>query len=205
MKNTQDENVGRAVSMVGHRSQGHLNPLRTFAHVNLREIRQMIYIGVFAAILIVGVHHFANEFAWYWIFRWFDNPMHILGGALAGYFGIVTYMCFVLFLHSRGNRVGKVAIAVVDGIGEGESVGQSSRALDITLGRSVLISLISAFVVGVLWEFLEYCFGLSGLGVDHRLDTIADMINDMMGGITVAIITFSLLFKLSKVDSEGDN
>lgn len=183
---------------------GHLNPLRTFAHVSLREIRQMVYIGVFAAALIVGIHHFANDFAWYWIFRWFDNPMHILGGALAGYFGIVTYMCFVLFLHSRGNKVGKVATTVVDGIGEG-AIRQNTDTLDITLGRSVLVSLISAFIVGISWEFLEYCFGLSGLGIDHRVDTIADIINDMMGGITVAIITFSLLFKLSKVEPRGDN
>jgi hypothetical protein len=202
MKNTLDKNDGSVVSKAG--LQGHLNPLRTFAHVDLRAIRQMVYIGVFAAVLIVGIHHFANDFAWYWIFRWFDNPMHILGGALAGYFGIVTYMCFVLFLHSRGNKVGKVTTAVVDGIGEG-AIRQDTGTLDITLGRSVLVSLISAFIVGISWEFLEYCFGLSGLGIDHRVDTIADVINDMMGGITVAVITFSLLFKLSKVEHKGDN
>ncbi len=54
------------------------------------SMRMPVYVGLGIAAFIVSVHGFAGSFGWYWTFRWFDNPMHVLGGVLAGYFGIVA-------------------------------------------------------------------------------------------------------------------
>ncbi|MFZ2832083.1 MAG: hypothetical protein WAZ40_02930 [Minisyncoccia bacterium] len=43
---------------------------------------------VFFLVAIAVVNGFAGYYHWYWIYRWFDMPMHFLGGAWLAGFGI---------------------------------------------------------------------------------------------------------------------
>lgn len=64
----------------------------TLKTMNGESIRKPIYIGVLIAVIVIALHAGASYFSWYWIFRWFDIPMHIMGGVFAGYAGMVIYM-----------------------------------------------------------------------------------------------------------------
>ncbi len=57
----------------------------------LLSLRKPVYVGVAMAVAVVALHGMASVFGWYWIFRWFDNPMHVLGGMFAGFLGLVAY------------------------------------------------------------------------------------------------------------------
>jgi hypothetical protein len=56
------------------------------------SMRMPVYVGLFIAIIVIALHGLASIFGWYWIFRWFDTPMHVLGGLFAGYLGIIIYV-----------------------------------------------------------------------------------------------------------------
>ena len=64
----------------------------TFKNMGTESIRKPIYLGVIIVTIVIALHAAASYFGWYWIFRWFDIPMHILGGVFAGYLGMVIYM-----------------------------------------------------------------------------------------------------------------
>ncbi len=64
----------------------------TFKNMGTESIRKPIYLGVVIVTIVIALHAGASYFGWYWIFRWFDIPMHILGGVFAGYVGMVVYM-----------------------------------------------------------------------------------------------------------------
>ncbi len=38
--------------------------------------------------LLAGLHIYALEHFWYWLYPWFDLPMHMLGGAAIGTFAV---------------------------------------------------------------------------------------------------------------------
>ena len=119
------------------------------------SFRTPVYFGLGIAILVVLLHGLASTFGWYWIFRWFDTPMHVLGGLFAGYFGIA---CSVFFSKNTKKK------------------------------PSLWIALLAALIVGVLWEILEYAYGLAGLDSIHRFDTIKDLLNDMTGGVLSLLV-----------------
>lgn len=129
-------------------------------------LRKRLYIGVSLAIILIGFDAIANNFSWYWIFRWLDNPMHIFGGLIASYFGILLWYIYKWF------KSGRVA-----------------TAQELVKNSSVIIpGLIVVLIMGISWEILEYAFDLSGLDFIHRADTIMDIINDVLGGILAIII-----------------
>jgi hypothetical protein len=130
------------------------------------KLRQIMYIGFVCAALVVGIHWVANENALYWVFHWLDIPMHIAGG----------------FTAAMGS------IWLIETIRYGAK-------LSVERGSQLFVWGISgAFVVGLLWEFLEMYYGLSGFSGIYRIDTIADLINDMIGGV-FGVIYWKLLIK----------
>jgi len=46
--------------------------------------KRILSIGVALLYTLAVLHVLAERNAWYWTYRWFDVPMHILGGAWAG-------------------------------------------------------------------------------------------------------------------------
>jgi magnesium-transporting ATPase (P-type) len=53
------------------------------------SIRQRFYITLVFAFIIISIHKIATELYLYWIYRWFDIPMHILGGLMVGLFTFI--------------------------------------------------------------------------------------------------------------------
>jgi hypothetical protein len=48
--------------------------------------------------------------------------------------------------------------------------------------------LIGVLIVGILWEVLEWMYGLSGLSVLYRYDVIKDIVDDLIGGLGACLI-----------------
>lgn len=128
--------------------------------VSLRSIS-----ALFAAIVVL---HFAAIMQhWYWSIRWFDIPMHYLGGVFAG---MLFYWIFSEALTALTNA--KVPFWVL---------------FAFTLGWAALI--------GVIWEFSEYASDMLLLGrveVIERAqqgmqDTMEDLFLDLLGGASVAL------------------
>lgn len=118
-------------------------------------LRKIMYIGMALASVVVAFHWIANETSLYWIFRWLDIPMHILGGFMAS-LGSIWIVAMIIFL-TRNQRLGSK--------------------------KEWFWGILGVVIIGVLWEFLEASYGLSGLRGIYFLDTIADIFNDTLGGI----------------------
>lgn len=108
--------------------------------------------------LIVGifvVNLLAMKFHWYSIVWWFDMPMHAVGGL---WVSLAT-----LFIYKY----------------------RSTTAEDISYPRKIFfISLMSVFVIGLLWEVFE--FGIEKIGVvdlANPIDSLSDLCFDLVGGI----------------------
>ena len=163
----------------------------TFSH-----LRKMLYGGVMMAILIVGIHHFASVLSWYWIYKWFDIMMHILGGVLVGYFSLFSVLC-ITYVRSATSDIETHAGS--DEVSEIDTSSPMSQATitrhvvvrDFSITQFIVIAAIGGIIIGVLWELLEYMYGLSGLSPERRLDTIADLINDTLGAIMIAIAMYT--------------
>lgn len=140
-------------------------------------LRSRLYIGVVFAIVFIAIDTVAGKLSWYWIFKWIDIPMHIAGGLLAGYFGILLSYVFV-WINGKG-------LLSLDEIK--------------TKSKVVLPAILLAVIVGISWELLEFYFGLSGLDPIRRADTIFDLFNDTFGGV-LAIGVWKLMNLKSKLN-----
>jgi Na+/melibiose symporter-like transporter len=119
-----------------------------------------MYIGLVLASGVVAFHWLANDSSLYWVFRWLDIPVHMAGGFIAS-LGFIWLVATVLYLRYTKRLEAK---------------------------KAWFWGILGALVIGILWEFLEAAYGLSGLRGIHMLDTIADIFNDTIGGI------FGILF-----------
>lgn len=132
-------------------------------------MRIKLYLSLFVAFCIIVVNYYAGILNAYWLFPWFDIPMHIAGGLMVG-----------LFAQT--------------GI---DFVRQSGFEKQLFKRRFLLVSL-SVFAVGIVWEAVELYFGLTdGLGPISRFDTIKDLIDDIIGG-ALSIWFWSFLFNKNK-------
>ncbi len=123
--------------------------------------KKLLLISLGTVLLLALFHIFALELSWYYIFRWSDVPVHILGGFW------VTITTFWIFLKYR------IADTSLD-----------SRT-------SILIMLISVLIIGVLWEIFELASGNTSLSVrNYWQDTFTDVASGFVGGV-VANIYFS--------------
>ena len=114
-------------------------------------MRTKLYFSLFIAFCIIIVNYYAEIYQVYWLFSWFDIPMHIMGGFMVGSFAQTG----LDYLRSS-NLINK--------------------------NRTILIASAVIFV-GVVWEMVEWRAGITdGLGPISRLDTIKDVIDDIIGG-----------------------
>lgn len=75
--------------------------------------------ALFLSVVLLLLHLYAEAHAWYWIYRWFDIPMHLLGGLTIGTFSVALLGKFrpILFLVVvAGTSVGWEVIEYVSGI-----------------------------------------------------------------------------------------
>lgn len=112
------------------------------------------------ALLVVGifvVNSFALQFSWYWVFWWFDMPMHFLGGLFLGGLSLYIYSHYVLKNNQK----------------------------KWSLYRWFRMVLLFVLSFGVLWEFYEFFIDYFLKHTDNNiLDTLSDVFFDTAGGMS---------------------
>ena len=102
---------------------------------------------------------------WYWRHRWFDLPMHFLGGISVGLFCLFAY---ALYQEVKGNGL----------------LGFRPPAL-------VNLTLVTTATIGVSWEIFEY---FSGRMIRFSWwESLSDVIIGV-GGAELIVLTFIILW-----------
>jgi len=123
-------------------------------------------------ILIIATGHIlALNFYLYWSFKWFDLPVHFLGGMWVALTSL--WLCF----YSRTKRFKE------------------------TKRNIFVISVVSAIVIGLLWELFELTVR-APRAENFLRDTTGDLIMDMLGAVSGYIYYTKFFFEKNKnIDS----
>ena len=70
---------------------------------------------------------------------------------------------------------------------------------DYSNNRKKRFVLLFVLGVGVIWEFIETLYGVGGLSVEYRLNTIKDIFDDVLGGGLSILIWNFLFVKTDKI------
>ncbi len=137
--------------------------------------RLIFFISLLLAIILYVGNSLATEYFWYWRFRWFDIPMHLLGGLLVGLIGPVLWRL---------------------------ASGRSIRPSNLNWTAIMVTSLVAAMIIGVARELFEFgvdrFYGLHlGLKSLHLMqlgwrDTSSDLVDDAIGGLMAGMASFYL-------------
>jgi hypothetical protein len=126
-------------------------------------------------IFILSLHTVATVRFWYWTYPWFDIPMHFLGGILAALTFIWLWRKYFPNFSPKGAE-------------QISSLGGSENLFALLL----ILSFVA--LVGVLWEFAEFLFdvfisagGYARVVQQDAVDTLTDLLFDLLGGLTAAI------------------
>ena len=115
------------------------------------------------AVLILAiavVNCFANAYYWYWQIRWFDMPMHFLGGVWLA--GVAIWWRF-----TSGRCTNEVK----------------------SFWRVILWGVGAAFLVGFAWEVYESTISVLTIGHINAIpDTFSDLFFDTLGGFVTACL-----------------
>jgi len=128
-------------------------------NMNPRQIQIPILLVVFLVAIAI-INGLAEVNHWYWIYRWFDMPMHFAGGAWLAGFG-------VWWQYSRQGLVPGIFFAIL-----GVCI---LFALSIGLLWEAFEAVVSFATVGHMNDIF---------------DTISDVLFDILGGTLVAILIF---------------
>ncbi len=108
---------------------------------------------------IFAVNLLAMKFYWYYTIWWFDMPMHFSGGFFIGLLSLTVYISYFL---------------------------KKNREFDPK--SIILISFLSALIVGVLWELFEFSLDTF---INFRLqdiwDTLSDISFDLAGSLVAGL------------------
>lgn len=120
--------------------------------------RSLVILVVFIAI----VNIIAIQYYWYWRMRWFDMPMHFLGGMwLAG-----MLLWFRFFSHP-------------------------ALEAPTRFSRILFWGLLGSGVLGLGWEVYESSVSLVTIGRINAIpDTLSDLCFDMAGGFLGSVIVW---------------
>lgn len=125
--------------------------------------------AIFSLILLAILHKMAIVLFLYWTTDWFDILMHGLGGWTLG-------LLFLFFFYTSG-------FFKLD----------SSHPFYV-----FVITVGSVLIVGLFWELWEIFVGLTDVLKD-RLDTVADIVMDIIGAI---LSLFYYKLKISKPNND---
>ena len=106
-------------------------------------------------VVLIALHLAGSYFSWYWSYPWFDVIIHILAGLWVG----LVFLWLASYLNQINSLVEYKA-------------------------KSLLIALISAGLIGVVWELLENFGHLAFVNANgYGLNTAMDILNDVIGGV----------------------
>jgi hypothetical protein len=112
--------------------------------------------ALFVLIWAIALLHVAAEYYYlYWMYRWFDIPMHFLGGLWVGL--AMLWVCF---------RSGYVP---------------PERAARY---RPFVVAVVGGMLIGLVWELYEYVVWVvsgKGLPLDYVPDSLLDLVMDFLG------------------------
>ncbi len=109
--------------------------------------------------LLIGLHSTGSYYSLYWRFFWFDIVVHIVSGLWVG--------LIFLWLASVCGQI------------------NSMREYKV---KSLLVALISAVLIGVVWELLENITQITFVKASgYGFNTALDILNDGLGGILACI------------------
>jgi hypothetical protein len=112
---------------------------------------------VFLVVMIGVVNGLAEAHHWYWVYRWFDMPMHFAGGVwLAG---------MALWWHFYRNNIATQSFVAA-------LIPSLIAALGVGLAWEVYEASISLVTVG---------------HINDMRDTLSDLLFDILGGTAVAV------------------
>ncbi len=119
-------------------------------------LKKKLLFASFITILLIAVFHFlALKNSWYWIFRWLDILVHIVGG----FWVSLTSLWIAL-------KVGHI-----------EKITNYKR-------RSLFIMLGSVLIAGISWEIFEVVFKINFLhNIGYWNDSLKDVASGFVGGI----------------------
>jgi hypothetical protein len=124
--------------------------------------KQKIFIASFIVLILVAVlNYLGSIFNLYWVYRWYDIPMHILGGLWVALFSlsIFAYFCKNISIVNYRKKVFGIVFIIL---------------LFITIS----------------WEIFELWGGITFLGDrGYWIDSSADILNAYLGG-TIACLLF---------------
>src|SRR3989344_74279 len=118
-------------------------------------------------VAIAIVNAFAEYYHWYWLMRWFDIPMHFAGGAWVA--GVTLWWRFF-----------------------------SGRFTTAPLNKKAIFvwAMIGEIGIGLAWEAYEAIISCLTVGrMNDVLDTIGDLIFDILGGLVSAVTLWVYTYK----------
>ncbi len=127
----------------------------------MHKQKTLLILTLVVIIFVAIFNYIGIKYNLYWIYKWYDIPMHLLGGFCVGLFS--------LFLYKNFNK--NISI-----------VNYRRKVF-------VFVFLILLFVT-VSWEIFELIGGITFLtDKGYWLDNIGDIMNGLLGGI-VAYLFF---------------
>ncbi|MDB5254418.1 MAG: hypothetical protein JWL80_484 [Parcubacteria group bacterium] len=120
---------------------------------------KLLFISLFLIILLVGFHAISTFFYLYWTDSGSDHVTHIVGAMAISILGL--WLCFASGLFPK--RIPSVK-------------------------EVFLLCLLSALSVGIVWEAFEYGFKIVLWSSKYPMDTLGDLISDIVGGICAGLV-----------------
>lgn len=119
-----------------------------------QERKQVLNILLFVVAAVFFMHTLASIFSWYWVFVWYDDLVHLLGGFFIG----LSILWFI-FLS-----------------------GYISRMVTMPPAKLFLVIVVSVVILGAAWEIYEWIFKATYAKEGYALDTFFDLAMDFLGG-----------------------
>lgn len=129
----------------------------------------ILYSSSLVLVVISILNYLGGQFYWYWTYKWFDIPVHMLGGV---WVGLTALWLWSHFMHLKVVKTFRM------------------KALGVVV--------FAAFFVGISWEIFELLGGITNMSDKvYWPDTIGDIVNDFVGGM-LAYFAFIKIKKSEK-------
>lgn len=137
--------------------------IRNFDIHGILNVMNNFRLGIVMMMLvwvIFVLNTLAFQYYWYWMYPWFDNPMHFLGGLWLG--GTIIWI-----LKTRHTEEGKT----------------------VSMCRYAVYIIGGAMIIGVLWELFEFSLDtFITFRVNDIVDTLSDLSMDFLGTTAAYVI-----------------
>ena len=122
--------------------------------INMFKQKPFLF-SLLVLVVLISLHSVGSYFFWYWTYPWFDILVHTVSGLWAG----------------------SVMLWLASCLGQMDSLNRYKI-------KSFFIAVISAILIGILWELLEYFSQITSTSADnYGWHTAKDILSDTFGGI----------------------